>query len=261
MPHASHLAQVLAQHEFQEAFKNYRDLRFLAKNLDGWREKLGVFDDMLGNRRQAFADRLPQVRDDAGKLEHRPRPTKRRDALAAELAAVRERGRRRRVRRRQATALQSSAWPTLQAADAARRLRPRSRRAARARAPRRRRARPGSSRRSCPTRCGTRRRRCATIDTELELAQARDAALAQAQRDEPARFEAFAKRIAALEAHDPRADPARGRAQPASSRGQVQEHRRRRARAPEGTPRRLHHAGALRGGAALRPRRAGAQAR
>ena len=29
-----HLSQVLAQHEFQEAFKNYRDLRYLAKNLD-----------------------------------------------------------------------------------------------------------------------------------------------------------------------------------------------------------------------------------
>ncbi len=50
VPHAAHLTQVLAQHEFQEAFKNYRDLRFLAKNLDDWKSKLGVFDDMLGNR-------------------------------------------------------------------------------------------------------------------------------------------------------------------------------------------------------------------
>ena len=59
----SHLTPVLAQHEFQEALKNYRDLRFLAKNLDDWREKLGVFEDMLATRRKAFADRLPLVRE------------------------------------------------------------------------------------------------------------------------------------------------------------------------------------------------------
>ena len=61
MPHASHLAHVLAQHEFQEAFKNYRDLRFLTANLLQWRERLAVFDNMLENRRKAFADRLPEV--------------------------------------------------------------------------------------------------------------------------------------------------------------------------------------------------------
>ena len=61
MPHASHLAHVLAQHDFQEAFKNYRDLRFLTLNLEQWRDKLGVFQDMLDNRRTAFGERLPQV--------------------------------------------------------------------------------------------------------------------------------------------------------------------------------------------------------
>jgi hypothetical protein len=38
-----------------------------------------------------------------------------------------------------------------------------------------------------------------TIDDQLAQAQRRDAALAQAQRDEPARFDAFARRIAALD--------------------------------------------------------------
>ncbi len=61
MPHAGHLAHVLAQHEFQEAFKNYRDLLFLTNNLEQWRDKLSVFENMLENRRKAFADRLPQV--------------------------------------------------------------------------------------------------------------------------------------------------------------------------------------------------------
>lgn len=61
MPHARHLTQVLAQHGFQEALKNVRDLRFLQKNLDDWRERLVVFGDMLATRRKAFAERLPPV--------------------------------------------------------------------------------------------------------------------------------------------------------------------------------------------------------
>lgn len=60
LPHPSHLAPVMAQHAFQEAFKNYRDLVFLTGNLRGWAEKLVVFDDMLANRRQAYAERLPK---------------------------------------------------------------------------------------------------------------------------------------------------------------------------------------------------------
>ena len=40
LPHAGHLTQVLARHEFQEAFKNWRDLRFLTKNLQGWADAL-----------------------------------------------------------------------------------------------------------------------------------------------------------------------------------------------------------------------------
>jgi len=60
LPNSGHLAEVMAQHAFQEAFKDYRDLRFLARNLQDWDQKLGVMDDMLANRRQAFALRLPQ---------------------------------------------------------------------------------------------------------------------------------------------------------------------------------------------------------
>jgi hypothetical protein len=86
MPRARHLAQVLAQHEFQEAMKNYRDLRFLAKNLDDWREKLTVFDDMLAARRKAFADRLPLVRERQQQVDIEAL-VKRRDAVAAEVAA------------------------------------------------------------------------------------------------------------------------------------------------------------------------------
>ncbi|MGZ8260069.1 MAG: tetratricopeptide repeat protein, partial [Caldimonas sp.] len=86
MPRARHLAQVLAQHEFQEALKNYRDLRFLARNLEDWREKLVVFDEMLATRRKAFADRLPAVRERQQAIDIEAL-VKRRDAIAAEVAA------------------------------------------------------------------------------------------------------------------------------------------------------------------------------
>ncbi|HEY2188160.1 MAG TPA: hypothetical protein VGH48_06320, partial [Caldimonas sp.] len=86
MPRARHLAQVLAQHEFQEALKNYRDLRFLARNLEDWRDKLVIFDDMLATRRKAFADRLPVIRERQQQIDIEAL-VKRRDALAAEVAA------------------------------------------------------------------------------------------------------------------------------------------------------------------------------
>ncbi len=85
VPHAAHLSQVLAQHEFQEAFKNYRDLRYLAKNLDDWKDKLGIFDAMLATRRKAFADKLPPVQARAGDTSIELL-AKRRDAVAREVA-------------------------------------------------------------------------------------------------------------------------------------------------------------------------------
>ena len=62
LPHPAHLASMMAEHDFQEAFKSYRDLLFLGRNLADWAQKLGTFDDMVSVRRQAFAERLPRVR-------------------------------------------------------------------------------------------------------------------------------------------------------------------------------------------------------
>lgn len=84
MPHPAQLAPVLARHEFQEAFKNYRDLEFLVVNLRGWVEKLVIFDDMLANRRQAYAERLPQWQERA-KAVNVATLEKRAETLAAEL--------------------------------------------------------------------------------------------------------------------------------------------------------------------------------
>ena len=198
MPHAGHLAQVLAGHEFQEAFKNLRDLRFLARNLQQWDEKLGVFGDMLAHRRKAYEERLPQVRAKAGEIEL-DAYAQRRDALADELARAetdadgaafaddRQRELNARLARVQATL--KSAGDDAELASA----RERARLAAGALS--------WQLAQQHTQRLWDAQKNLKAMAEQLDQARRRDAALAQAQRDEPARFERFAQRIAEL---DPR---------------------------------------------------------
>ncbi|WP_235835074.1 tetratricopeptide repeat protein [Piscinibacter terrae] len=195
MPHAGHLTQVLAQHEFQEAFKNYRDLRFLATNLEGWRDNLGVFNDMLTNRRNAYKERLPKVLESAKDIGidalH-----KRRDALAEELkdaeskqdgvafADEKERDLMERLDRVEAALKQMGTEPEFESA------RERARLAKGALVWRLSQEYPG--------RVWSAQKGMRDTNAGLEEARRRDAALQQAQKDEPARHEAFAKRIAEL---------------------------------------------------------------
>jgi hypothetical protein len=197
MPHAGHLTQVLARHEFQEAFKNWRDLRFLTKNLQGWADALALYKDMLANRRQAYAERLPKVREQIGQLGIEDR-AKRRDELTAEVdkaeaegdhAALVDAARRAqldRVADMRAIVERSGNDPEIAAAAE------RVRRVAGALT--------WQLAQEHPDRLWNARKTLRTINTELELARARDDALAQAQRDEPAKQEQFAARIAELEA-------------------------------------------------------------
>jgi hypothetical protein len=60
-PETRYLSSLLAGHDFQEALKNYRDLRFLIARLDQWTGDLASYDDMLATRRQGFSERLPAV--------------------------------------------------------------------------------------------------------------------------------------------------------------------------------------------------------
>ena len=85
MPNTSYLTQLLAQHEFQEAFKNFRDLQFVEKNLTTWVEQLAIYGDMLDNRRQAYAQRLPDISAKA-RNSGLADLQQRREALAQELA-------------------------------------------------------------------------------------------------------------------------------------------------------------------------------
>ena len=60
-PETGYLVQLLALHEFQEAWKNYHDLQYLATNLTYWNEQIDTYDAMLANRREAYKERMPRV--------------------------------------------------------------------------------------------------------------------------------------------------------------------------------------------------------
>jgi TolA-binding protein len=62
-PEARYLYHLLATHEFQEGLKNYRDLNYLHSNLDQWQQSVGVYENMLETRLQAYNDRLPRIED------------------------------------------------------------------------------------------------------------------------------------------------------------------------------------------------------
>ncbi len=195
MPHATHLAQVLAQHEFQEAFKNYRDLRFLQQNLDEWRDKLSVFEDMLENRRKAFAERLPQVLEQTkdtglGSLQERHLAATQ-VIKAGEMAAdgiafadAKQLDLLDRVASVKTALKDATDVPELDTG------RERARLAAGVLT--------WQLAQDFPNRLWRAKKELQEITEQIQNAQQLDAALTQAQRDEPARFDVFAKRIAAI---------------------------------------------------------------
>jgi ElaB/YqjD/DUF883 family membrane-anchored ribosome-binding protein len=207
LPHATTLAPVLAGHAFQEGFKNWRDLHHLSGHLDEWRSRLQAFDDMLDTRRQAYAQRLPPVlqRDAEAGL---PRLQARHQALGSELARVeartdtaalanaREQALQQRLARVQA-ALQRVAAGELPATGAGLGL---DHAAASARLQRAAGALRWEQAQQFPARLWSAKKALQQGAQALGQAQAREAALAQAQRSEPARHEALAARISALAA-------------------------------------------------------------
>jgi Tetratricopeptide repeat len=60
-PESRYLYALLASNEFQEGLKNYRELNFMSRNLDGWREDVSAFDDMLDTRQEAYRERVPKA--------------------------------------------------------------------------------------------------------------------------------------------------------------------------------------------------------
>jgi hypothetical protein len=82
-PLTRNLSELLASHGFQEALRNYRDLRFLQDNLDAWAQAVGSFDEMLAARRARYRQILPRV--EAYQAEVDPRTL---DARAEALRAA-----------------------------------------------------------------------------------------------------------------------------------------------------------------------------
>ncbi len=66
---ARYLYHLLASHAFQEGLKNYRDLDYLARNLETWDGSLDVFRNMLDTREQAYATRLPRVQENLARAD------------------------------------------------------------------------------------------------------------------------------------------------------------------------------------------------
>jgi hypothetical protein len=199
MPHAGHLTQVLAQHDFQEAFKNYRDLMFLGRNLAQWRDSLGAYRDMLAERRKAFAERLPATQSGAhGTVPVLAELKQRRATLAAELERVqrdsdpiafadpKQDDLLQRLAGVQAAMKANASDPEVaKLADKVRLLSG---------------ALAWQLAQDFPSRLWVAQKALRDADAQIAQAEGRSAAIAKAQRDEPARFDAFSRRIDALEA-------------------------------------------------------------
>ncbi len=195
VPQAKHLTQVMAQHSFQEALKNYRDLQFLANNLAQWQDKLSVFEDMLNTRREGFAQRLPAVRNRAGAMNAAPLQAQadkldqtvaraQADEDGAALADAKQLDLLERLDRVQAILATSAASPQVDDQKERARLA--------------RGALTWQLVQDAPDRLWQAKKTLASIQTMLDQARSLDSALTRAQRDEPARFESFAKRIAQM---------------------------------------------------------------
>jgi len=197
LPLGSHLTLLMATHPFQEAFKNYRDLRYVERNLQQWQASLDVLRDMLANRRQAFAERLPQVRDkeralnlagfeqQVGELLAELERVER-DADAAAFATPLERELQTRLDRVREALERAGSDPELAQA------RERYRRTSGALL--------WQQNDQFAVRLWSAKKGMQELQRNLIETQQRDVALAAAERDEPARLDAFGGRIEALSA-------------------------------------------------------------
>lgn len=60
-PESRYLYTLLASNEFQEGLKNYREINFMNRNLDDWRDDVSAYDNMLDTRQQAYNQRVPKA--------------------------------------------------------------------------------------------------------------------------------------------------------------------------------------------------------
>ncbi len=201
LPHPAHLTDVMAEHAFQEAFKNYRDLLFLSRNLNDWADKLGSFSDMRSVRQQAFKERMPRIRAQANTV-NLDAIGQRQAALAEELARIEA--------QQDTTALAASDEQKLlsrmaQARTTIDQLATQPGKAQEAEAARERlRLAEGAltwqMAQQMPARMWEHKKSLRTMQAQLSQAREHEAALNQAQSSEPAKFAGFDQRIVELDA-------------------------------------------------------------
>lgn len=186
-----YLYHLLADHAFQEGFKNYRDLAALSRNLEDWRQRLETFDAMVSARVDAFDGRLPAARARLDALDMAALRG-RRDALAGRLAAA-ESG-------RDIVALASASerdqWQRLEALGAQPGLQANGELRERHRLLRGVLA--WDLDRQFKERVWAGRRSLRELDAALAQAESRQAAVVAASLQEPRRFDEFTARIARL---------------------------------------------------------------
>lgn len=78
-PQSRYLYAVLADNDFQEGLKNYRDMSYLSSTLRHWDDSMQAFAAMIETRQRAYAEQLPG----ADALLGSDRPAKLRDRRAA----------------------------------------------------------------------------------------------------------------------------------------------------------------------------------
>jgi len=86
-PESRYLYPLLADHDFQEGLKNFRDLGYMGQTLERWSDSMEAFSDMIDTREHAYAERLPRVdallsSGAADKMQHD------RDSLETRLNAI-----------------------------------------------------------------------------------------------------------------------------------------------------------------------------
>jgi hypothetical protein len=60
-PESRYLYELLASNDFQEGLKNYRELKYMSRNLESWRDSLTAFDDILDTKERAYTERVPKA--------------------------------------------------------------------------------------------------------------------------------------------------------------------------------------------------------
>ena len=188
-----YLYHLMAAHDFQEGFKNYRDLHALSRNLEDWRQRLETFVDMVDTRAAAYDSRLPRARERVAGINMEELRA-RRDALAQRLA----RAESARDITALATVTEQAQWQRLaDMADAPEFPAPENEQL-RQRHRLLRGVLSWELDRQFRQRAWQERRSLARLDAALAEAQTRLAAVAAAQAQEPRRFAEFAVRIARL---------------------------------------------------------------